>query len=68
MFANLTGWHFLIIAAIVLLLFGATRLPALARSIGQSTKILRDEMKTTPPSADPVGTAGDIQAADTAKS
>jgi sec-independent protein translocase protein TatA len=32
--------------AIVLLLFGATRLPALARSIGQSTKIFREEMKT----------------------
>lgn len=47
MFGNLTGWHLLIIVAIVLLLFGATRLPALARSIGQSTKIFREEMKTT---------------------
>lgn len=46
MFGNLTGWHLLIIVAIVLLLFGATRLPALARSIGQSTKIFREEMKT----------------------
>ena len=35
-----------IVLAVVLLLFGATRLPALARSIGQSTKIFRDEMKT----------------------
>ena len=34
-----------IILVVVLLLFGATRLPALARSIGQSTKILRDEIK-----------------------
>jgi sec-independent protein translocase protein TatA len=46
MFGNLTGWHLLIIVAIVLLLFGATRLPALARSIGQSTKIFREEMKS----------------------
>jgi len=46
MLGNLTGWHLLIIVAIVLLLFGATRLPALARSIGQSTKIFREEMKT----------------------
>jgi sec-independent protein translocase protein TatA len=43
-FSNLTGWHFLIVLLIVLLVFGATRLPALARSLGQSTKILRDEL------------------------
>ena len=35
-----------IVLVVVLLLFGATRLPALARSIGQSTKIFREEMKT----------------------
>lgn len=35
-----------IVLAVVLLLFGATRLPALARSIGQSTKIFRNEMKS----------------------
>lgn len=52
MFGNLTGWHLLIIVAIVLLLFGATRLPALARSIGQSTKIFREEMKTDAPAAE----------------
>jgi sec-independent protein translocase protein TatA len=51
MLGNLTGWHLLIIVAIVLLLFGATRLPALARSIGQSTKIFREEMKTDTPVA-----------------
>ena len=54
MFGNLTGWHLLIIVAIVLLLFGATRLPALARSIGQSTKIFREEMKTDTPTVEPV--------------
>jgi len=41
MFANLTGWHALIILGVLLLLFGAPRLPALARSIGQSLRILR---------------------------
>jgi sec-independent protein translocase protein TatA len=35
-----------IVLVVVLLLFGATRLPALARSIGQSTKIFRNEMKS----------------------
>jgi len=44
-FANLTGWHVLIIIAVVLLLFGATKLPALARSVGQSVKILQREVQ-----------------------
>lgn len=48
MLGNLTGWHFLIILAIVLLLFGAPKLPALARSVGQSMKILKSEIKTAP--------------------
>ncbi|MES1212318.1 MAG: twin-arginine translocase TatA/TatE family subunit [Leifsonia sp.] len=42
-----------IVLAVVLLLFGATRLPALARSIGQSTKIFRNEMKSDQVDADP---------------
>jgi sec-independent protein translocase protein TatA len=46
MLGNLTGWHFLIILAIVLLLFGATKLPALAKSVGQSMKVFRSEMKS----------------------
>ena len=45
MFANLTGWHLLILFAVVLLLFGATRLPALSRSIGQSMRIFRTETR-----------------------
>jgi sec-independent protein translocase protein TatA len=43
---NLTGWHALILLAVVLLLFGATRLPALARSVGQSLKIFQKEART----------------------
>lgn len=45
MLGNLTGWHLLVLLAIVVLLFGATRLPALARSVGQSMKIFRSEVK-----------------------
>ncbi|PJJ65434.1 Sec-independent protein translocase subunit TatA [Compostimonas suwonensis] len=45
MFANLTGWHLIIILAVVLLLFGSTKLPALSRSIGQSMRIFRSETK-----------------------
>jgi sec-independent protein translocase protein TatA len=42
---NLTGWHLLIIVAVVVLLFGAAKLPALAKSVGQSTRIFKAEMK-----------------------
>lgn len=46
MFANLSGWHFLIILVVILLLFGAPKLPALAKSIGQSMKILKNEVRS----------------------
>lgn len=46
MFQNLTGWHFVILLVIILLLFGAPRLPALARSLGQSFRILKGEVKS----------------------
>ncbi|MBC7441391.1 MAG: twin-arginine translocase TatA/TatE family subunit [Ramlibacter sp.] len=46
MLNNLTGWHFLIILVIVLLLFGAPKLPGLARSLGQSMKIFKNEIKS----------------------
>ncbi|GLI28924.1 Sec-independent protein translocase protein TatA [Agromyces rhizosphaerae] len=52
MFANLTGWHFLIILVVILLLFGAPRLPALARSLGQSMKILKSEVRQDGDDAD----------------
>lgn len=46
MLGNLTGWHALILLAVVLLVFGAAKLPALARSVGQSIKILQKEVKS----------------------
>jgi sec-independent protein translocase protein TatA len=53
-----------IVLVVVLLLFGATRLPALARSIGQSTKIFRNEMKSDQVDPDPsVPTAAEPAAA-----
>ena len=45
MLGNLTGWHLVIILAIVLLLFGATKLPALAKSVGQSARVFKGEMR-----------------------
>ncbi|KQR39493.1 twin-arginine translocase TatA/TatE family subunit [Microbacterium sp. Leaf159] len=44
MLQNLTGWHALIILAIVVLIFGAAKLPALAKSVGQSMRILKSEV------------------------
>jgi len=49
-FHNLTGWHALIILAVVVLIFGAAKLPALARSVGQSMRILKSESQA--PAAD----------------
>lgn len=43
MLSNLTGWHAIVILAVVLLIFGAAKLPALAKSVGQSVRILKDE-------------------------
>jgi sec-independent protein translocase protein TatA len=45
MLGNLTGWHLIIILAVVLLLFGAAKLPALAKAVGQSAKIFKNEVK-----------------------
>ena len=41
---NIGGWHFLIIQLVILLLFGAPKLPQLAKSLGQSAKILKKEV------------------------
>ncbi|SDO46993.1 sec-independent protein translocase protein TatA [Microbacterium sp. ru370.1] len=38
-----SGWHLLLILAVVLLLFGASKLPGLAKSVGESVRILRSE-------------------------
>ncbi|WP_404447288.1 twin-arginine translocase TatA/TatE family subunit [Microbacterium marinum] len=42
---GLQGWHLLIVLAVILLLFGAAKLPALAKSVGQSARVFRGEMK-----------------------
>ncbi|MET0812721.1 MAG: Sec-independent protein translocase subunit TatA [Microbacterium sp.] len=67
---NLTGWHLLIVLAVILLLFGAAKLPALARSMGQSARVFKGEMKAmkdenapvvVDPAA-PAGTAASVEA------
>lgn len=68
MLQNLTGWHALIILAIVLLVFGSTKLPALAKSVGQSMRILKQEVHDEPATAAPqsVAAAAPSTAYDTA--
>jgi sec-independent protein translocase protein TatA len=44
---NALGWpHLLIILVVILLLFGAPKLPGLAKSLGQSMRIFRKEVST----------------------
>ncbi|MDQ1137895.1 sec-independent protein translocase protein TatA [Microbacterium sp. SORGH_AS 1204] len=44
-----SGWHLLLILAVILLLFGAAKLPGLAKSVGESVRILRSESKDSTP-------------------
>ena len=37
--------HWLIVLGVMVLLFGAKKLPDLARSVGQSTRVLKGEMR-----------------------
>ncbi|MGH3673070.1 MAG: twin-arginine translocase TatA/TatE family subunit [Pseudonocardiaceae bacterium] len=51
--AGLTGWHLLILLGVVVLLFGAKRLPETARALGQSARIFKRETKDTAVAAPP---------------
>lgn len=42
---GLQGWHIVIIVVLALLLFGAPKLPGLARSLGQSMRIFKSEVR-----------------------
>jgi sec-independent protein translocase protein TatA len=61
MWGNLTGVHLIILVLVVLVLFGATKLPIFAKGLGQSIKIFKKEMedvrgddkKSTPVVVDP---------------
>jgi sec-independent protein translocase protein TatA len=72
MFNQLRGWEWLIIVALILLLFGAKRLPDAARGLGRSMRIFKAETKglvedgssaeavdaaTTPPAVTPAPAA-----------
>jgi sec-independent protein translocase protein TatA len=46
MWENLfTGWHLVIIVALLVLMFGAKRMPDAARSLGKSMRIFKSEIR-----------------------
>ena len=60
MIAGLTGVHLLVIVAVIVLIFGATKLPVFAKSLGQSAKILRSEMKSMHDDDEPAAQAAPV--------
>ncbi|SDI06409.1 sec-independent protein translocase protein TatA [Actinokineospora alba] len=53
-------WEILIIAVVIILLFGAKKMPAMARSLGQSMRIIKAEtkgMRADDKEAEPTATA-----------
>jgi sec-independent protein translocase protein TatA len=70
---ELSPWHWAIVILVLVVLFGARRLPDAARSLGRSARILKSELRAdsetpsdvappaaqpTPPSAQAVSTPG----------
>lgn len=51
------GWELLVIVGVLLLLFGAKKLPEMARSIGQSARVFKGEMKGLREDEDTAATA-----------
>ena len=47
MFARgLEGWHFIVIAVVVLIVWGGPKLPGVAKNLGESMRVFRKEMRT----------------------
>ncbi len=65
---GLQPWHWVIVIAVFVLLFGAKKLPDAARSLGQSMRIFKSEvkeMKTDPKPETPPATPIASERADT---
>jgi sec-independent protein translocase protein TatA len=50
------GWHIVLILGVVVVLFGSRKLPDAARSMGQSLRIFKSEMKAAAQDDQPVQT------------
>ncbi|MFJ1750924.1 Sec-independent protein translocase subunit TatA [Streptomyces sp. NPDC088116] len=53
---GLEPWHLLIVAMVIILVFGSKRLPDTARSLGKSMRILKSEAKAMKEEAGREGT------------
>ena len=42
---RLQAWHVVVLVVVIVLLFGAQKLPVLAKSVGQSLKIFKQEVQ-----------------------
>jgi sec-independent protein translocase protein TatA len=69
--AEIVGWEFLLVIALVALLFGSSQIPKFARSIGEASKELKKGMaegaaeepaaSATPTTADEPASKGDTK-------
>lgn len=62
---RLEGWHIVIVVVLAIVLFGAPKLPGLARSVGQSLRIFKSEVRqlkdeNNTPDAAPVTAPGAV--------
>jgi sec-independent protein translocase protein TatA len=50
---ELSIWHWLLVAAVALLLFGPKKLPELGKGLAEAIRGFKDGMKETPPPVQP---------------
>jgi sec-independent protein translocase protein TatA len=55
---RLEGWHLIIIIVLALVLFAAPKLPGMARSLGQSMRIFKSEVREMKKDGAPEATDG----------
>ncbi|MER6118114.1 Sec-independent protein translocase subunit TatA [Streptomyces sp. NPDC001743] len=60
MMGNLKPLEIVLILAVILLLFGAKKLPDMARSLGKSARILKSEAKAMKKDDEPVATTDPV--------
>ncbi len=53
---RLEPWHIVVLVVVIALLFGANRLPGLAKAVGQSLRIFKNEVKDLTDDAKPTDT------------
>ena len=46
LFKGLEGWHLIVIAVVVLVIWGGPKLPGVAKNLGESMRVFRKEMRT----------------------